>query len=243
MKYLFFTLLFISSVFCFGQKKQINKDLEIEKLTDKIYFYTSWSDIGEWGRVGSNGIVIIDNGKALLCDTPADVQQTKDLFEYVTHSLNARISLFVPNHWHGDCVAGLEYLNEQGVESYANKMTNDILESKSLPVAKHSFTDSLFLNLEQIPVECYYLGGGHATDNIVVWLPSEKILFGGCMVKDMSSTVMGNTSDAAPLPEWLSTIETVETKFPDARIVIPGHGQYGDRKLLDHTKELIRRNL
>jgi metallo-beta-lactamase class B len=30
-------------------------------------------------------------------------------------------------------------------------------------------------------------------------------------------------------------------KYPDARIVIPGHGAYGGRELLLHTRELLQK--
>lgn len=243
MRYCIAIVSFMTTILCFGQKVQINEDIEIEKLSDKVYVYTAWADMGKWGRVGSNGMVVIDHGKALLCDTPADVKQTEELSRYIVHSLKAKIIDFIPNHWHGDCVVGMDYLNKQGVESHANRMTNEILKSKSLPLAKHTFSDSLLLKFGNTPVECYYLGGGHSLDNIVVWLPGENILFGGCMVKDEASKDLGNTVDAAPLSEWLSTIKTVQKKFPGARIVIPGHGNYGDLNLLDHTKKMLEKQL
>lgn len=239
MRFCIAVYLLLTAVLCFGQKSPIGKDIEIEKLSEKVYLYTAWADMGKFGRVGSNGIILVDQGKALLCDTPVDVAQTEALAGYIRGTLDAELVSFIPNHWHGDCVAGMDYLNRQGVESYANRMTNEILERMSLPVAKHTFTDSLSLSLGSIPVECYYLGGGHALDNIVVWLPGEKILFGGCMVKDEAATGLGNTSDAAPLSEWLSTIQAVGKKFPDARIVIPGHGNYGGMELLEHTRALL----
>ena len=45
---------------------KINSDLELFKLTPDCYLYTAWADMGHWGRVGSNGLVVISKGKALL---------------------------------------------------------------------------------------------------------------------------------------------------------------------------------
>ena len=58
------------------------------------------------------------------------------------------------------------------------------------------------------------------------------------MVRDLSSTGLGNTSDAK-IDEWLPTIQKVIVKFPDAKIVIPGHGQIGGKELLEHTNRLL----
>lgn len=238
MKYLSLFLLLIPSI-CFAQSVKISDDLSIAQLTDRVYLYTSWADMGEWGRVGSNGMVVVDGAEAFMCDTPVDEAQTRDLVDHIASALGAKLIYFIPGHWHSDCVGGMGYLNKQGVNTYANALTNSILKSKNRPTAKHSFADSLTLKLGKTEIKAYFLGGGHATDNIVVWLPNEKILFGGCMVKDTSSTGKGNTADAAPLWEWIATIEQIERKFPDATTIIPGHGNYGGTELLTHTKTLL----
>ena len=118
-------------------------------------------------------------------------------------------------------------------------MTIDLAEANGKPVPRHGFTDSLRLVLGGETVECHYLGGGHTADNIVVWIPSEKILFAGCMVKDVHSKGLGNLSDAN-LEEWLPTVQKVTARFPDACIVIPGHGQIGGKEILVHTSKLLK---
>lgn len=225
------------------QPIKVNKDLEIQKLTDHCYSYTAWSEIEGWGRIGSNGLVIVDGKKAFLIDTPTSESQTVELAWWFDKHLDAKFESFAPGHWHSDCVAGMPWLNRNGVKTYANKETNEILASKGLEQAKESFSDSLTLSVGSIPVKLYFLGGGHATDNIVAWIPSEKILFGGCMLKDTTATNIGNTSDAAPLGEWLQTVERVESKFPDLKYVIPGHGVVGGKGIFAHTKQIVKDEL
>jgi metallo-beta-lactamase class B len=75
-------------------------------------------------------------------------------------------------------------------------------------------------------------------DNIVVWVPSEQILFVGCMVKSMRSNDLGNIVDG-DLKAYPVTINKLIDKFPNAKIVIPGHGQFGGFELIKHTKELL----
>lgn len=240
MKYLLSLLLLLPGL-SFAQSVSLDADLKITKITDHSYIYTAWAEIGKWGRVGSNGLIFIDQGKALMCDTPMDEAQTRQLYTYIKDSLHAKLTHFIPGHWHDDCVGGMDYLNKIGVETYANIATNNILRKKSHPTAKHQFTDSLTIKVGKTEIHAYFLGGGHATDNVVVWLPSEKILFGGCLIKDLAATTKGNTSDAAPLKEWAKTIERVERKFPHAKLIIPGHGQSGGADLLTHTKALLAR--
>ena len=82
-------------------------------------------------------------------------------------------------------------------------------------------------------------GGQIPQNNIVVWIPSERILFPGCMVKSLSAQDLGNTADA-DVSEWPRTIDRVIEKFKKASIVIPGHGEHGGRELLVHTRELLQ---
>jgi len=55
---------------------------------------------------------------------------------------------------------------------------------------------SLWAQSNYPKIRIYYPGGGHTADNIVLWFPSKKILFGGCMLKDSNSKSLGNLSDA-----------------------------------------------
>ena len=163
---------------------------------------------------------------------------TKDLVNYLRDSLHVNPVGFVPNHWHSDCMGGLAWLQSQKIKSYANQMTIDIAKNQKLPVPEHGFKDSLQLRLGNKLIQCFYLGAAHSLDNIVVWIPSEKILFAGCMVKSMESGDLGNTKDG-DLKAYPKTIDQVLKKFPTARIVIPGHGDFGGLELIRHTKDLI----
>jgi len=220
------------------QTLKISNDIELIRLSDNAYVHVSRCEIPPYGRVASNGLVYINHGKAFLFDTPVTNSQTKDLVTYLQDSLHLKIVGFVPNHWHKDCMGGLSYLKKLGIASYANRLTINIAKSKGLPVPAKGFRHSLQLQLGDKKINCYYFGAAHTLDNIVVWIPSEKILFGGCMVKELASKGLGNTKDA-DLKAWPHTIDNVIVNFPDARIVIPGHGQTGGLELLQHTKELL----
>lgn len=227
MKTVFILISMLFPVAVMAQKSvKISDDISITQLSDKVYTYVSLAEIEGWGMVPSNGMIVINNHQAALLDTPINDAQTETLVNWVTDSLHAEVTTFIPNHWHGDCIGGLGYLQRKGVQSYANQMTIDLAKEKGLPVPEHGFTDSLTVSLDGMPLQCYYLGGGHATDNIVVWLPTENILFGGCMLKDNQATSIGNISDA-DVTAWPKTLDKVKAKFPSARYVVPGHGDYG----------------
>ena len=103
-----------------------------------------------------------------------------------------------------------------------------------------AFGETMPLVVGGTSVTLGYHGRGHTLDNIVAWLPKEKILFAGCMCKSAHSKTLGWTGDA-DLEAWPKTIEAVYRAYPSARTVIPGHGATGGRELLRHTLKLLRK--
>jgi len=234
---LFLSVTLCFSVFSQGNVIRVSKDLELIRISENAYVHVSYTFLQPYGRFGSNGLLFVNGDESFLFDTPMTDSLTMELVGYIRDSMQLTIAGFIPNHWHEDCIGGLGFLQSQKIESYANQMTIDIATSKNLPVPEHGFKDSLTVKLGDRLIQCYYPGAAHSMDNVVVWIPSEKVLFTGCMVKSINSKNLGNTADGdqAAYPK---TIDTVIRRFPMATIVVPGHGQAGGRELLVHTKEL-----
>jgi len=78
-------------------------------------------------------------------------------------------------------------------------------------------------------------------DNIVVWVEQEKVLYGGCFIKNTESQGLGNIADAA-LDEWAASIRRAMKACSKAKYVIPGHQNWDSNKSLQHTLKLLRRH-
>lgn len=83
-----------------------------------------------------------------------------------------------------------------------------------------------------------HFGEGHTVDNVVGYFTKEDVLFGGCLVKEIDAS-KGYLGDAN-VDEWSATVERVKQAYPRVKIVVPGHGQCGDRRLLDYTIGLFK---
>nr|WP_321358070.1 subclass B1 metallo-beta-lactamase [uncultured Draconibacterium sp.] len=231
----------ITITFCNAQTDDrivINDDIQLVHLQDSVFMHITWDELENYGRFSSNGLIIIRNGHALMIDTPMDNEKTEKLTTYLHDSFSAKLEKIIVGHFHDDCLGGLAYLQSIGVESIANSITIDKCKELGLPVPSIAFTDSLNFDFYGEPIECRYFGAGHSFDNITVWLPREKILFGGCLVKAANSLNLGNLSDAV-VEDWDKTVQQVKTKYPDVKIVIPGHGAFGGSELLTHTINLV----
>lgn len=231
----------IISTFCRAQnddKIVIDDNIQLVHLQDSVFVHITFDEAENFGRFSSNGLVIIRNGRALIIDTPMDNEKTQKLTSYIQNSFSAKPEKLIACHFHNDCLGGLTYLNSIGVESIANSMTIDKCKELGIVEPSTAFTDSLIFDFYGEPIECRYFGAGHTFDNITVWLPKEKILFGGCLVKSANSPNLGNLSDAV-VDDWDETVQQVKTKYPDVKIIVPGHGAWGGPELLTHTIDLV----
>ncbi len=239
MKWALLSLAVLCSSSLFSQKTTINADIELTHLQDSVFVHTSYTVVEKWGRIPSNGMLVVNKGKAIMVDTPMDEELTKQLVVYLKDEMNIEVVKFVAGHFHNDCIAGLDYLHEIGVESISSVYTANLCRSKGLPIAQTKFTDYLKVDVEGREIYCEYYGAGHTFDNIVVWVPDCDILFGGCLIKGKGATSLGNTADAM-IGQWDVTVEMVRLAFPTHKIVIPGHGLHGGTELFENTIALVR---
>ncbi|MBX2945937.1 MAG: subclass B1 metallo-beta-lactamase [Cyclobacteriaceae bacterium] len=213
--------------------------LEILKLSDHVYQHISYLSTNDFGRVDCNGMIVLQDGEAIIFDTPADNESSIELIDFLTKKVRCKIIGIVPTHFHDDCIGGIETFIRNKIIAYASSQTISLLANKGhhLTTSFISFTDSLNLVAGSAPVLIRYFGKGHTSDNVVAYVPHDGVLFGGCLVKTLGAT-KGNLADAT-VTEWPETILRLKKYFPTLKVVIPGHGNSGDAALLDYTITLF----
>ena len=215
---------------------ELDGDLRVVPVVPGVWRHVSYTSMPEYGRVPANGLIVIGTDSAALIDTPWTDDQTARLFEWTKGELGVTIGHVVASHSHGDCMGGLAEAHRRGANSYALKLTADFAKRDGNPVPLETFTDEYRLSLGGIDLELRYFGGGHTRDNIVVWLPQRELLFGGCLVKRKGGSA-GYTAEA-DFAAWPDTVRKVIAAYPDAAIVVPGHGAPGTVEFLQYTVEL-----
>lgn len=232
-------ILFLSvfSLSAIGQALK-TEELKIEKITENVYQHISYLEIPGYGSYPCNGMIYFSEGEAVVFDTPVDAKVTRELIGWIQNNRKMKIKAVVVTHFHVDCLGGLSEFHGQGIPSYANKLTLDLARQKNEEVLpEHTFENELTLHVGEETGILKYFGKGHTHDNIVAYLPSEKVLFGGCLIKEQGAG-KGNLADASP-KDWSQTVSQIKTTWPEIQKVIPGHGAAGSTELLDYTIKLF----
>lgn len=235
MKYIL--ILALSIQYALAQETiTINEDLQLVAIAENAYVHISHTQIDGFGRVASNGLIFIDNGEAIIGDTPANNKLTTDLLDWLTEK-NIAVKAVYDNHFHADCLGGLEVVHQRNIPSYGYTLTRELAIKDNVVPPLNTFNNPLEFKIGKEKVFAQYFGQGHSPDNSALWIPSKKILFGGCMIKSLGAG-KGNLSDAN-LDEWSATVDKLKHFYPDVKIVVPGHGPHGGVELLDYTIQMF----
>ncbi|MBD8487311.1 subclass B1 metallo-beta-lactamase [Echinicola sp. CAU 1574] len=214
-----------------------SNNLIIKKVSPAVYEHITYLQSETFGKVECNGIIVVDEKEAVVFDTPANDNDSYELIKFIQSEMNLEIKAVVPTHFHIDCLGGLDAFHELGIPSYANNKTIHLADKNQFKVPQNGFDSELNLKVGDLEVLVKYFGPGHTQDNVVVYIPEDQVVFGGCLIKSMGAG-KGNLADADTMA-WSYTVTSIQRQFPQSKVIIPGHGSIGNTGLLDYTIKLF----
>lgn len=246
IKTLLIIVISITILNCHTQKRVIFKpkevyksgDLIVNQISENAFQHISFLQTNDFGNVPCNGLIVRNGDEVIVFDTPTKEKSSEELIKWIKETLHCKVNAIVPTHFHDDCLGGLKAFDVNNIPSYANYKTIEFAKANNHAVPKNSFRDSLILKVGDEKTIIKFFGEGHTKDNIVGYFPSEGILFGGCLIKELKAS-KGYLGDAN-LADWSNTVEKIKKAYPDVQIVVPGHGKFGNKNLLDYTINLFK---
>jgi glyoxylase-like metal-dependent hydrolase (beta-lactamase superfamily II) len=215
-----------------------SEKLEIHPLVGDFYVFTTYKLLdGE--PFPSNGLYVVTPSGIVMIDTPWDAEQTLPLLDQLEKRHGKKVVMCLVTHFHDDRTAGLEILNSRQIMTYSSKLTGDLCRTRKEKEAAFQFEGNTSFTLAGLTLEVFYPGEGHSRDNVVIWFPEARVLYGGCLVKSGTANGLGNVADAN-LEQWPVSLRNVIDRFPQPAFVIPGHGSWSDGQGLQRTLQLLR---
>jgi metallo-beta-lactamase class B len=211
--------------------------VELSMIQDNVWVHTSYENFNG-NRTPSNGMLVISSEGIVLIDTPWNNGQMRELLKLTQEVFKKEITTAIITHAHADRIGGIDTLIDSGIDVLSTSQTAQEAEKNGYAKPQPKLDSGQIIVVGHEKFEIYYPGEGHSVDNITVWLPDDKVLFGGCLIKSLESKDLGSTTDAN-IEQWPGSIEKVLKKYSNAEVVIPGHGKWGDIGLVHHTLELF----
>jgi metallo-beta-lactamase class B len=232
-------------------------NLSIDKIKPDLFVVTH-----SYPWPSNSLLAVMNNGDILLVDVPYTPEATEVLLGWVNKNYGARNIKAINTHFHVDRLGGNAALIKKNIPIYSSELTEKAIKERGSASLKlliswienDSIKDyyrhfsyvsptnifdskkSLVLTFGKETVLVKYPGVGHSVDNLVVYFPAKKAVFGGCMVIAADAKKIGNVSDGNK-ELWRKTINLIDTS--NYTLVIPGHGKYGGLELLAHTKAIL----
>lgn len=242
---------------------QLSDELVITEIRRDIFLVTH-----SFPWPGNSLIVLMDNEHILWIDTPYTPEATAQVIDWIHERFPDHTTIAEINTgFHIDNLGGNEELIRRNIPVYGSDLTVELLATRSeatmatlrswltgseyekyrkpysgftfhAPTRTFNIQQEQTITLGSEKAVIYYPGPSHTYDNVVVFIPGKKLLFGGCILLSESATKVGYSGDGN-LDEWAKAITNLEKRFPDTDLAVPGHGEPGDYRLLAHTRKLV----
>lgn len=186
----------------------------------------------------ANGLLLMTESEALLIDTPWTEDQTERLLDWIERDRGLSVAGVIATHFHPDCMGGIEAVHRRGIPTHGLSLTAELAREDGSEVPKVLFEESRELTFGDETLELFFPGPGHSHDNIVVWIEASKVLFGGCLVKNATTKHIGYLGDAE-VDRWATSVQKLRERYPEAELIVPGHGQPGGWELVENTLALV----
>lgn len=221
------------------EKIDLGRDVEVVALARGIWRHVTWKTFELKWKVPANGLIVVDGEHAVMIDTPWSPEQTDVLLDWVQNNLKAQVETVIVGHHHVDCLGGLSAIHRRGGTSISLDQARMLALAEGIEAPRETFTGACKLMVGERELELFYPGPGHTVDNIVTWIADEKVLFGGCFVKSADARSLGYTAES-DLAAWPASLAGLRSRYPEARVIVPGHGDPGGWELVENTLKLLK---
>ena len=218
----------------------------VEEVAAGVFAYVQPD--GSWW-INNTGFLVADDG-VIAIDTCSTERRTRAFLDALRGVSDAPIRLLVNTHHHGDHTHG-NYLTHPAAIVAHERCRELILQTGivhfpgvwedvdwgELEVAPPivTFDERLTVWSGDTEVQLRYIGTpAHTTNDIVAWLPEQRVLFAGDLVFNGGTpfVLMGSLAGA---------LESVERlRGFDAEVIVPGHGGVCDPSVLDGLERYYR---
>jgi cyclase len=202
----------------------------------------------EGGWCVSNAGVIVSGESAALVDTAATEARARQLREHVSAVASAAPSVLVNTHSHGDHTFGNFVFPEATVVAHVQarremaqaglhltELWSGVIWGEiELSLPELTYREAMTLHVGELTVELMHLGPGHTTNDTVVWLPEQRVLFTG-------DIVMSGVTPFCPLGSVAGSLRVIERlRGFGAATMVTGHGQVTGAEVFDVTERYLR---
>ncbi|WP_073948919.1 MBL fold metallo-hydrolase [Streptomyces kebangsaanensis] len=217
----------------------------VQEVAEHVFAYVQ----PDGGWCLNNAGIIAPSGHTALIDTAATQVRARALKEAVSRISRTPPRYLVNTHPHGDHTFGNSQFTDTAV-AIAHERTRAEMDVAGLHLTglwpdvhwgeiavelpALTFRDRMTLHVGDVRAELMHLGVAHTTNDTLIWLPEQRVLFTGDVVMSGVTPfcLTGSVSGSIEVIEELRTL--------GAETVVSGHGPVAGPEILDETYGYLR---
>lgn len=224
------------------------------RVSERVYSYVDVKDGSPSNSYGANAGIVIGEDSILVVDTLISYKEGKRLLEDIRAISDKPIRYVVNTHYHLDHIFGNNVFSAlgAGIISHANcdaamrehaagilagagvyGLTPGDMAGTELAYPDITFTDGMGVNLGGVDVELIFSAPSHSRGSIIVYVPSEGVMFAGDILFTDFHPYMGD----GDIEGWQKTLDYIISL--NVEKIIPGHGPLSTKKDLVDMKTYI----
>jgi glyoxylase-like metal-dependent hydrolase (beta-lactamase superfamily II) len=229
------------------------------QVAPHTYFVRGFPEMGSSKNqnfISNAGFVITPKG-VVVVDALGSPILAKKLIAEIKKITPQKVVAVIVTHYHADHIYGLQEFKSIGAKIYAQGEGRSYITSETakqrLIASRKDFApwvnsstkligadvwidQSYTLTVGGIALKISRVGPAHAPEDLIIYIPSEKVLFAGDLVFRGRIPFVGNADSKG----WLQALDEIGSLNPN--IVIPGHGAHSTNPAEDirFTKEYLR---
>jgi glyoxylase-like metal-dependent hydrolase (beta-lactamase superfamily II) len=216
------------------------------QVAPHAYFVQGRPEMGSSSNqnfISNAGFVVTPSG-VVVVDALGSPVLAKKLIAEIKKVTNQKIVAVIVSHYHADHIYGLQEFKKIGATIYAQGEGRNYLSSETarqrLIASRVDFAPWVNEKTRLVPADVWIdktftlkvggvaflitrVGPAHAPEDLMVYVPSEKVLFAGDLVFRGRIPFVGNADSKG----WLLALDEIEKLNPN--LVIPGHGTYSTK--------------
>jgi glyoxylase-like metal-dependent hydrolase (beta-lactamase superfamily II) len=198
--------------------------------------------------VGRDGVLVVDTGMG-----PRNAETVLDEVKKITSKPVAYLTI---THFHPEHGMGAQAFPANTIVIYPTEQKTELLEKGAAMINQFSgvstgiadllrpvkirmpnvtFSEEAEVDLGDFPVRLLHWGSSHTRGDGFVFLPKQRIVFGGDVVVNRFFPIMADSDSSGT--NWIKILGRLEELHPT--IVVPGHGEVGDVGLILAMREYL----
>jgi len=228
------------------------------QVSPSSWYVEGMSALGSPGNQNfiSNAAFVVTPAGVVVIDALGSPALAKRLVAEIAKVTPQPITHVIVTHYHADHIYGLQTFKAQGARLVAHRAALAYLNSETarlrlqvsreelapwvdanthLTLADEWLEGPKVLTVGGVRFEINPVGPAHTPEDLVVYLPSEKVLFAGDLVFRSRVPYVGQADSR----HWITALDSL-LKF-DTQVIVPGHGALSSeaRKDMQLTRDYL----